>query len=359
MALKTKPFPKPAPPPSPISPDAALMGPRVTPLEHMQLMSAEAWENLTCEWVYSLGLHARIEKYAGSGDQGLDVVAFESTTHDEPWDSYQCKHYDHMLAPGDIWTELGKLVYYTYSGEYSVPRKYHLVAPHGPGTALSKLVHKPAQVRDRLIGAWDDKCRSKITSKHEVALTGGLKKHIENFDFGIVTAVSPHTIVNDLRKAPAVFLLYFGGGIGDRGPVPAPPLDVQTHETNYVRALLDAYEHRLGSTLASPTDLTHQDLGEHFGRSRQEFYSAESLRAFSRDNVPQGTFESLLDDVHCGVVDVEQAQHTDAVERVLAVVKHAKVLQLTSNALIKVTKPSDLGGMCHQLANDKRLRWRR
>ena len=359
MALKTKPFPKPVPPDSPIGPDAAVMGPRVTPLEHMQLMSPATWENVTCEWVHALRLHARIEKYAGSGDQGLDVVAFASVTDDEPWDSYQCKHYDHKLAPSDIWTELGKLVFYTHVGEYTVPRRYHLVAPHGPGTALSKLLHKPKKVREGLLKEWDSKCRTKITSTHDVVLDDGLKKYIGDFDFSIVTAVSPHTIINDLRNVPAVFLLYFGGGIGERGPIPAPPPQVQASETNYVRALLDAYEHRLGSTLASPSDLTHQDLGEHLARSRQEFYSAESLRTFSRDNVPHGTFESLLDDVHNGVVDVEQAKHPDAVERVLAVVKHAKALQLTSNALIKVTKPADRGGMCHQLANDRRLRWRR
>ena len=46
-------------------------------------------------------------------------------------------------------------------------------------------------------------------------------------------------------------------------------------------------------------------------------------------------------------------------ERVLAVVKQAKALHITSNALIKVTRPADQGGMCHQLANDFRLRWRR
>jgi hypothetical protein len=329
------------------------------PIEHMQLMSPATWEDITCEWLHTLGLHARIEKYAGSGDQGLDVVAFDSAINDDPWDSYQCKHYDHKLAPSDIWTELGKLVFYTHTGEYSVPRKHYFVAPHGPGTALSKLLHKPEQVREGLIKEWDNKCRTKITSTREVVLDGGLKKYVDDFNFNIVTAVSPHTIINDLRRAPAVFLLYFGGGIGDRGPVPPPPPQVQANETNYVRALLDAYEHRLGSTLASPSDLMHQDLGQHFARSRQEFYSAESLRAFSRDNVPQGTFESLLADVHSGVVDVEQAQHNDAVERVLAVVKHAKALQITSNALINVTKPADRGGMCHQLANERRLTWRR
>lgn len=360
MALTTKPLAKPAPRESPLTPDAALLGPRVTPIEHMQLMSADMWENLTCEWLYSLGRHPRIEKYAGSGDQGLDIVAFDAATTDEPWDSYQCKHYDHKLAPGDIWTELGKLVYYTFRGEYSVPRSHNFVAPHGPGTDLSKLLHKPELIREGLLESWEKKCRTKITSKQEIPLDDDLKKHIGGFNFGIVAAISPHAIIADLRNAPAVFIQYFGGGLTkERAPVAAPPPEVQPIETNYVRALLDAYEHRLGTSLTTQSDLTHQDLGAHFARSRREFYSAESLREFSRDSVPVGTFESLLDDVHSGVVDVEQAQHTDAVERVLAVVKQAKALNITSNALIKVTRPADQGGMCHQLANDFRLRWRR
>jgi len=51
--------------------------------------------------------------------------------------------------------------------------------------------------------------------------------------------------------------------------------------------------------------------------------------------------------------------HSDGYERVLKVVAHAKALNLTSNALLTVTRPSDRGGMCHQLANLRRLAWRR
>jgi len=358
MALKVKPLPRTATPSSSLTPDAAAMGPLVTPLERLQLMSPATWETVVHEWVYSLGQHARVEKFAGSGDTGLDVVAFASATDEDPWDCYQCKHYDHPLAPNEIWTELGKLVFYTYSGEYSVPRRYHLVAPQGVGTALSKLLHKPEQVRSGLLEEWDSKCRKKITSTREIVLDDEFKKHIGAFDFRIVTAVSPHTLIADLRKTPA-FPSYFGGGLPERGAILTPPNELAQSETNYVRALLDAYEDRLGTPLNAPTDLAHQDLGDHFTRSRREFYSAESLREFSRDNVQPGTFESLLDEVHNGVVDVEQAQHGNAYERVLAVVKQAKVLQFTSNALIVRTHTADKGGMCHQLANELKLRWRR
>jgi hypothetical protein len=182
-------------------------------------MSAATWENVVYEWVYSLGQHARVEKFAGSGDTGLDVVAFESATDEDPWDSFQCKHYDHPLAPSEIWIEFGKLVYYTFSGEYSVPRRYHLVAPQGVGTALSKLLHKPELMRANLLAEWDSKCRKKITTTHEIVLDDALKKHIDNFDFRIVTAVSPHTIIADLRKTP-VFPTYFGGGLPERPPYP-------------------------------------------------------------------------------------------------------------------------------------------
>ncbi|KFE69229.1 ABC-three component system protein [Hyalangium minutum] len=359
MALKTKPLPNLTPSASTLSPDVAAAGPVVPPLERLRHMSAATWEDLVLEWVHSLKKkYARVEKHASSGDLGLDVIAFESATADDPWDNYQCKHYDHALAPSDVWIELGKLVFYTFSGEYSVPRSYRFVAPQGAGNMLSKLLRKPEEVRAGLLDAWDKHCRTKITSTREIVLDDGLKRHIDGFNFSIVTAVSPLTLIEEHRKTPW-YVARFGGGLPERGAPPAPPTGVGSHETNYVRALLDAYEHRLGVTLTSPTDLVHQELGDHFFRSRREFYSAESLREFSRDNVPHGTFEDLLDEIHSGVVDVEQAGHTDAVARVLAVVQHAKGLQITSNALITRTRTSDRGGMCHQLANDLRLRWRR
>lgn len=359
MKIKTIPLQEPKSVIEQISPEAAAAGPSVPPIERLRYMSAADWEDFILEWVHSQKeKYSRIEKYAGSGDKGLDVVAFESESEAGAWDNYQCKHYDHPLTPGDIWVELGKLVFYTFNNEFSIPRSYQFVAPQGAGTKLSKLLRKPSQIREGLTAAWEKHCRLKIISTREIELDNNLENYIENFDFSIVSAGTPLSIIDEHRKTP--FHVYrFGGGLPFRGASTPPPDDLTANETNYIRALLDAYEHRLGTKIASPNDFTHQELVEHFTRSRREFYSAESLREFSRDNVPPGTFESLLDDVHDGVIDVEQARHTDAYERVLAVVKHAKALQITSNALISVTKPADRGGMCHQLANELRLRWRR
>ena len=87
-------------------------------------------------------------------------------------------------------------------------------------------------------------------------------------------------------------------------------------------------------------------MREHFHRQREAFYHAESLRVFARDTVPPGTFESLQEDIYDGVVDTHDASHPDG------------YLQITANALISCTKPKDRDGICHQLANEDRLRWK-
>ncbi|MCY4653133.1 MAG: hypothetical protein OXC95_08215, partial [Dehalococcoidia bacterium] len=65
-----------------------------------------------------------------------------------------------------------------------------------------------------------------------------------------------------------------------------------------MRALLDAYGDFLKRKIATTDDLprTESDLLEHFRDSRLEFYSAESLRAFSRDAVPAGGVLSKAED---------------------------------------------------------------
>jgi hypothetical protein len=98
-------------------------------------------------------------------------------------------------------------------------------------------------------------------------------------------------------------------------------------------------------------------LNDHFGRQRVAFYHAESLRVFARDSVPEGTFESLQDEVYAGVVDTCDASHSDGYERVCAVTKEARNLPITSNPLIARAKVQDREGICHQLANEDRLKW--
>ena len=71
----------------------------------LQVMSSDEWEEFTEEWLTfhkANGTYQLIQRSAGSGDLGLDIVAFTANEgFAKPWDSYQCKHYKHALIPSD------------------------------------------------------------------------------------------------------------------------------------------------------------------------------------------------------------------------------------------------------------------
>jgi hypothetical protein len=101
----------------------------------------------------------------------------------------------------------------------------------------------------------------------------------------------------------------------------------------------------------------HDDAREHFIDARLEFYSAEALKAFSRDILPPGAFEELQEELHGGIKDEMRGEHSDGFRRVLAVVKTAKLLPITDHALKERLSLIDKGGICHQLANNGKVRW--
>lgn len=341
----------------PLPPDIAISGQNIPPIERLRIMSPEEWENFVLEWAHSLkDAYREVERCAGAGDQGRDIVAF-ATSDLSIWDNYQCKRSKDRLVPSDIWVELGKLCYYTFIKEYTPPRNYYFIASQGAGNKLSKLLRNPEQIREGLIQEWDNHCRRGITSTQEIPLEGEFLAYVKAFNFSNIHAPSPLTIVDQHRRT-AWHTARFGGGLPARPNPPAPPETIEDHEANYIRALLDAYEDRLKIELLTPDHLGDEVLSAHLLRCRREFYSAEALRGFSRDNVPQGTFEHLLNEVYDGVMDVVEAQHADAVERILATVKQAKGLQLSANVLVSRVLIADRGGICHQLANDLRIRWR-
>ncbi len=339
--------------------DVAQAGPAIPSLERLRIMSPAEWEDFILEWAHSLkSKYQLVEKCGGAGDMGRDVVAYQTRGQTDPWDNYQCKHYDHPLLPTDVWCELGKLCYYTHIGEYTFPYAYHFVSPQGAGNKLSKLLRSPMLLRQGLLDAWDGKCKTNITSTRKIPLDASLRAHIDALDFSRIRAISPLTVIEEHRQTPW-HAARFGGGLPIRPPIPTPPPSIAASETQYIRALLNAYEDRLKCQLASIADLVDVLLIDHLHRSRREFYCAESLREFSKDNVPPGTFDGLLDEVYSGIIDVVQASHPDAVERVLAAVKQAKGLSLASNALVTRVTTTDKGGMCHQLANDNpNVKWR-
>jgi hypothetical protein len=100
-------------------PTAAQMsgGISIPPVRLLQVMSPEDWEGFTEEWLTyhkKKGSYHSIKRYSGPGDLGLDVVAFTAVDgFSKPWDSYQCKHYNHALEPNDVMGEVGKIIYHS------------------------------------------------------------------------------------------------------------------------------------------------------------------------------------------------------------------------------------------------------
>jgi hypothetical protein len=140
--------------------------------------------------------------------------------------------------------------------------------------------------------------------------------------------------------------------------MPALPSVPLASEANYVRQLLDAYGDHLNSTVATESDLHQQpDLFDHFRDARLEFYSAESLRAFSRDTLPPNEFERLQDEIHSGIKDELRSDYQSGYRRVIAVVRTARCLHPSGHSLYSRLSIRDYGGICHQLANDKKVRW--
>lgn len=354
--LKTVPLPTPTAPPGGVSAATAISGPPIPPIERIKLYSAEAWEEFTTEWVDSLrDAYASVEKCGGAGDMGRDIVAV-STEDADTWDNYQCKHYAKPLKPSEVWVEFGKLVYYTRRGDYSYPRKYFFVAPHECGTTLSSLLKKPEKLKAELLTNWERYCKDKITKTESVELDDAMRAYIGGLDFSIFAAVQPLRVI-DQHATTRWYVQRFGGGLPDRAPAPLPPVRPGDHEANYVRALLDAYADHLRGDLADIEQCSDTNLKEHFADARLEFYSAESLRAFSRDTLPPGEFEQLQDEVHGGIRDEIRGVHADGYQRVLAVVKLARCLQLSERALRSRLAPRDRGGICHQLANELKVKW--
>ena len=325
--------------------------------------SADEWECFTEEWASSLkSLFVRVWRCAGSGDMGVDIAGFcsELELHGD-WHNYQCKHYDHPLRPSDIWVEFGKIIYYSYKGEYLPPKKYFFVAPHNVGTKLGKLLSDPDQLKSEVKANWKKYCESGITDTSKVLLEGDLLEWFEGFDFSIFSSVSVVELIEGHVDTP-FHAVRFGGGLPDRGEhnEEAPPAAHADKESRYIRQLFDAYEDHLGTSVNSVLDIEASSkprLSRDLIRQRERFYSAEALRNFARDNVPEGTFNRFQDEIFDAVIDSCEGEHTDGFSRMGKVVELSTQINLTSSPLISVVRTKDRQGVCHQLANDDRLTW--
>lgn len=338
-----------------------LTGNVVPPLDRLSIVDEDTYEDMVLEWLtFYEDKYEKLMSFGGSGDKGRDVLAYISIEKNEV-EFYQCKHYKSALTPVDVYLEFGKLIYYTLNKDYSCPKKYFFVAPHGIGAKLQGLIENQALLKSNLIKEWDDKCKTKITSTKEIPLDESITDYINDFDFSIVSSIEPIKFIEDYKKTN-YFAYRFGGGLQKtRKNIDSPPSAIRSNEIPYIKNIYDAYSSRLNTTITSETDFKDEDaLNEHFLRQRNNFYHADSLEQFSRDALPPGNiaFKELKEEIFEQIIEVcESKSYRDGIEKMDETIKMAKTGSYTSNPLSGELKSQDKSGICHHLSNENKIKW--
>ena len=351
-----------APPAPKTLPSASLLqaGPPIEPISRLMVYTPDQWEEFIDEWVSGVlkANYSSVRRFTGANDRGIDIAGFaDAAMLSGEWDLYQCKRFQGSVSPSAAWPEIGKVLWHSFQGHYKAPRAYYFMAPKGIGTTLNQLLAHAQNLKARVKKEWDKNIAGAITGTATIALDGAFASYVDAFDFSIFKSISPRELIDQHRATP-YFLSRFGGALPARPKPGGPPEDIQDNEQTYVGHLLAAYGDHTKQPVADVAALAQwTPLREHFRRSRESFYHAESLRVFVREKVEPGTFETLQDEIYDGVIDTVDGQHTDGLERVKAAVKAAQDMSLDAHPLGASALTKDRHGICHQLANEDRLTW--
>ena len=315
-------------------------------------------EKFVREWVGHKKEYVEVERFTGPGDMGRDVVGYlTKKRHEGEWHNYQCKQYGRSLPTAIGIREIGKVLYYSHRGEFTAPTGFFFVAPRGVNRTLRRLISKPGEFKQMLIGKWGEYCAETISEGTQIDLDPALKSFIEAWDFSLIHSISVDAILVDPASKP-VMVSWFGE---DPGPAPAGtvPPEVESREMPYIRQLLDAYGERERCTYNGDVDVkNHGDHGPHLHMQRERFFDADAFSRFYRDNTMSEEIETLRHDMYHGVVDVHRADHADSLSRVNAVMVQAANVH-PSGALAKYARVPVKQGICHHFANEGQLQWRK
>lgn len=332
----------------------------ITPIERVRLFSDEQFESFIAEWAVSCLKPQCKEVYnlGGAGDMGRDVIGEYS---DGSYVYYQCKKYNHPLAPAEMYVEIGKLCYYTYTGDIPVPTKYYFVAPYDIGPKLLGLIKNPNKLKQELIANWDEKCKKEISDQGEIALDDNLRNYIDYFDFSIFDCHTIHAILEEYRKTDYFFFRFGSPTPPARPAALVPPDEIDPIETQYVEKAKRAYA--LSNHLNPADDIcANSGAANNFICSQRKiFYIAESLRQYARRLYPDGeVFDALKDEVFSAVSDTVEMDYPDPLTRLKTTLTNAASANTTANPLdyeLHVVKNDDRKGICHHLVNDNKIDW--
>jgi hypothetical protein len=342
----------------PVVPAAvALSGSPVPPQQRLYFYSSDEWEDFIREWATGLVPgYMQIKRLGGPNDRGVDVAAFKTARGFEgAWDCFQGKHYAGALTLSDVLPEMLKVFVNVVGGAYTLPDSYAFLAPRGCGPTLNRLLSRPTEFREQFLAKIS--AGSDLVASLDPAVVAEVRGLAAATDFSLFRSVEVLDAL-EVHRQTAYFVARFGGPLSPRPEGETPPPEIADHEARYVAQLVQVYEERFPSEQFSDGQLSgNPTVGKHFQRQRFAFYSAESLRLYARDSVPEGTFEALQDDIHAGVIEVAESDHHNGMARLAQVLTASGQLDLSSHTLISVSNMNDRKGICHQLANEDRLDW--
>jgi hypothetical protein len=191
-------------------------GPKIDPLKRIQTYEASEWETFIDEWIHSLTPYVAVMRPTGAGDKGIDVAGFRDVDKLQgAWDNYQCKHYRDPLSFGVIAPEIGKMLWYSYCGDYKPAQSCQFIAPKGPSTKLALLLANAEKLKNKVFEDWSKSISTKITSTQVVDLSGEFRQYVEKFDFRIFSASEPRSVIEAHRNT-RYHIGRFGGGLPSR-----------------------------------------------------------------------------------------------------------------------------------------------
>lgn len=330
---------------------------RVPAINQVRIMEDSAFEDFIGEWLYTSkrSQYKKIQLVGGAGDKGRDAVC---TCFDGKLDYYQCKHYNKGLTPSEYTVELGKLCYYTFTGEYPIPQNYYIVASNDIGPRLKDLLDSPALLRDEVINNWGDRCEGKISHK-KIPLIPKLKDYIENFDFSIVKHYPIQQVIDE--HLPSVYgSLRFGTATVKRPENMEVPSGLDEDELKYITALLKVYSEAEKHSILNIEELKkYKKWSEHLDRQRKDYYSTETIRRGVRDLFTgNGEFVVFEDEIFDGIIDTYEDDYESGIKRLRAVLNqaaHVSVQKSLLSSKLNWIGSGEKKGMCHMLINDDKL----
>ena len=340
-----------------------LLSKPLPPLKLLQIIDDKEFEEIVHEWAYGYlkKKYERVCLLGGVGDKGRDIAAYYDYKKGI-WENYQCKHYSNQLKKSDIWLEIGKFCYNCYTGQFSVPKKYYFVSPMGVGTQVHDLLKDSVLIRNELKKNWKGYCKDKITASKSINLDASFESYLNGFNFEIFDYIEPLNFIEQLKET-SYFKSRFGGLTKPRPLSKDMPLEVQTFESVYIKKILEAYSEHLSKSVENTQKLEfHPELKKDFERQRASFFSAESLKEFSRDIYDSDLkhFENLKDEIYNGIIDTIESDADNGFTRLREVLKRATDLAITNNPLINDLKIIDRKGICHHLANEREdVKWKK